>query len=318
MSNYPNFTRRAALASTAAFAATPVLAKAPFGGPLEPSLRRFMLGDFEVTVISDGSAMRDSLHPMFGANTDASEVSALALENNLPASNVQFYFHPTIVNTGNEVILFDTGNGAGALPQRGQLAANMAASGISPADVDVVVLTHMHPDHIGGLMENGAATFPNARYVTGTKEYNFWSDPARMSGPTERIAKMVAGNVTPFAEKMTFLEPGGSVVSGVEAVSAFGHTPGHMTYHIESAGKRLMITADTANHYVLSLQRPDWHFGFDADKAGAVKSRRDVFGMIAADKIPFVGYHMPSPGVGYVAQSGDGFEYEAASYQLNL
>ena len=108
------------------------------------------------------------------------------------------------------------------------------------------------------------------------------------------------------------------VVSGIEAIDSRGHTPGHTCYHIESEGARLMVTGDVCNHYVVSMQRPDWHVRFDMDKEGAVAARKKILGMIAADRIPFVGYHMPYPAVGYAEVLGDGFRYVPASYQLNL
>ena len=122
--------------------------------------------------------------------------------------------------------------------------------------------------------------------------------------------------VEPLAAKMTMLVPGDAVVSGVEAVDSMGHTPGHISYHLESEGRRLMIIGDVANHYALSLARPDWHVRFDMDKEKAVEARKRVFGMIAADRIPFIGYHMPAPAVGFVKAEGQGFRYIPESYQL--
>lgn len=292
-------------------------AKAPMLGALKPSVYRFTLGKFEVTTFSDGIRTLDNIGALFGKEADDAEMSALLGEHFLSAS-ARLGFTPTLVNTGNELVLFDTGLGAGARPAMGTLASQLAASGVTPDLIDIVVLTHMHPDHIGGLMEDGSPAFPNARYITGSTEYNFWSDESRMTGPTERVAKLVAGNVTPLAEKMSFIKGGDSVVSGIEAVEAFGHTPGHMTYHLESEGRRLMLTADTANHYVLSLLRPEWPFQFDGDKTAAGAARRNLFGMIAADRIPFVGYHMPFPSVGFVETVEDGFRYVPSSYQMDL
>lgn len=326
MSDKPTLvSRRAAMlgavGTTAALATgiggtLPAAATAPMLGAHGPTHQRIKLGDFEVTVIHDGFIALDGPHPIFGQDQEPQAVEALAAENFLPPKRMTIGFSPVIVNTGSELILFDTGNGAGRRPNAGHLRALLANAGYTPEQIDIVVLTHFHPDHIGGLMEDGAPAFPNARYVTGQVEYDFWSPAEKASGPTERVGKLVQSNVVPFAEKMSFLGDNQDVVSGITGMASFGHTPGHMVFNVESAGKRMMITGDIANHYVVSLQKPDWHVRFDMDKAKAAEARRKIFGMIAADKIAFSGYHMPFPNVGYVETYGDGFRYVPASYQF--
>ena len=253
-----------------------------------------------MTTIADGAVQVEGPHPIFGENVAVAEVQELMAQNFLPPDQMVIGFAPVIVNTGAEVVLFDTGNGAGRRPDAGRLAALLATAGFEPDQIDVVVLSHFHPDHIGGLMENGQPLLPNARYVTGEIEYDFWSPQERLSGPTERVATLVQANVVPVAEKITFIKEGAEVAPGIEALAAFGHTPGHMAFHLESAGRRLVITADTANHFVVSLQRPDWHVRFDMDKEQATASRKRIFDLIATERIPFSGYHMPFPAVGYV------------------
>lgn len=284
-----------------------------------PGFNRFRLGEFEVTTIRDGARPGDGPHPIFGQNQSAEEVAALLEANFLPSDRFVNGFSPTLVNTGSDLVLFDTGLGAGARQGGlGQLREQLGASGYSPDDVTVVVITHMHGDHIGGLTEGGAPAFANARYVTGQVEYDFWTAPERMSGPTENNAKNVEANVKPLAEKMTFIGDGGEVVPGITGMLAAGHTPGHMVFRLESGGRALIVTADTANHYVASLQRPDWHVSFDMDKEGGAAARVKVFDMIAADRLPFIGYHMPWPSVGYVEKMDAGYRYVPHSYQLAL
>lgn len=306
----PGLTRRQALAASAALPfAVPLLSHpAPAQTALQGSgfapWNRFRLGSLEVTTLLAGSRAGDNPQETFGTNVSAEEFAALSAENFIPADRSQGFFTPVLVNTGADLVLFDTG-----LAADGTLAA-MAAAGVTPDLVTTVVLTHMHPDHIGGLTgADGTPTFANARYVTGSAEHNHWS-----ANPSDQFTAMVA----PLNDRLTLLDDGGSVASGITAQLAAGHTPGHMVYQIESDGQRLTITADTANHYVWSLARPDWEVRFDADKAAAAATRRAVFGQIAADRIPFIGYHMPFPGIGYVEAQGDGFRYVPASYQLML
>ncbi len=267
---------------------------------------RMKLGGFEVTTLLDGNRTVEKPNEIFGLNASAEEFASVSEQNFIPTDKSQFFFTPTVVNTGSELVLFDTGLGQGGI------ASALAEAGYSTDDIDVVVLTHMHPDHIGGMMTDGAATFKNARYVTGAVEYDFWSK----ADEGNRVGDMVKANVTPMAEKMSFLDDGGSVASGITAMAAFGHTPGHMTYMLESDGQQMLLMADLANHYVWSLGYPDWEVRFDMDKSAAAASRRKVFDMLAADKTPFIGYHMPFPAVGYAETRDNGYRYVPASYQL--
>lgn len=275
----------------------------PLAAP--PLARGFRLGDFEVATLLAGTRTAENPQETFGMNVSPETFAEVSEANFIPADRNQFFFTPTVVRTGEETILFDAGLDAGGI------AAALGAVGIAPEDVDVVVLTHMHGDHIGGLAdEAGAPTFANARYVTGQVEFDAWA---------KRDDEGFEAKVRPLAEKTSFLGDGDEVAPGITAMAAFGHTPGHMAYHLESGDRRLVLIADTANHYVWSLARPDWEVRFDMDKAAAAETRKRVLGMLAAERVPFVGYHMPFPAVGYVAaREGGRFEYVPTSYQMML
>ena len=287
-----------------AAAAVPALAGS-HSAPKNAIQNTFGLGEFQVSTLLAGTRPVEDIQKIFGTNVSADEFAAVSAENFIPADKAQFFFTPTVVRTGGEVVLFDTG-----LSAAGTTAA-LAEAGVMPGDVTVVVITHMHGDHIGGMTDDaGALTYPNARYVTGQVEFDHWAGT-----DNERFA----GKIKPFADRFSFIGDGDSPVSGITAVSAFGHTPGHMAYMVESGGEQVLLMADTANHYVWSLAYPDWEVRFDMDKAAAAATRKKILGMVAADKIPLIGYHMPFPGVGYVTEAGPGsFHYVPATYQLML
>ncbi|MEP3435985.1 MAG: MBL fold metallo-hydrolase [Hoeflea sp.] len=294
-------------------------AEVPMSATMPAAFKRFTLGDFEVTVLSDGHRIVPGPQKIFGINKTEEEVSELLESNYLPVDKMQFTFAPTLVNTGDDLVLFDTGNGEGGREGGvGQTLANLKASGYTPEQVTVVVLTHLHGDHIGGLMEAGAPAFPNARYVTGQIEYDFWSSGDRIGTGAENGHKGVVAKVVPLADKISFIGDGETVVSGITGMAAFGHTPGHMIYALESGGRKLVLTADAANHFVLSLQRPGWEVVFDTDKAMAAATRKSVFDMIATDRLAFIGYHMPFPSVGYAEAVGEGYRFIPETYQLDL
>ena len=300
----------------------PAQAKAPMLGASRPTHYRFKVGDFEVTTIYDGAVNVPKVHPIFGKNQKIEDVKAYLTENHLPTDKMTISFTPVVVNTGKELVMFDSGYGEERRPNgAGKAAAALMSAGFSTDQIDIIVLTHFHPDHVSGMMENGKATFPNARYVAGDVEYNFWSKKDLLESSDKNMARRagaVHNNVIPLAEKIKFIKPGNDVVSGITSVGAYGHTPGHLCYHLESASRRFLIFGDITNHYVASLARPDWHCAFDMDAEKAVETRKKILGMIAADKIPVSGYHMPFPAVGYVEKQGSGFRWVPASYQLDL
>lgn len=282
--------------------ARPALAQMQTAAHGLPLHRTVPLGAFQVSTLLAGSGRQENPQEIFGLNVDEETFRQVSEENFIPADSSVGFFQPALVVTPGERILFDTGL------QPGGLLAALDAAGLAPADVTHVVLTHMHPDHIGGLSdETGAATFPEAAYLAGQAEFDFWAGQGNEG---------FEAKVRPLAERMTFLAPGDDVVPGVTAVEAYGHTPGMLAFRLESEGQGLMLTADLANHHVWSLAHPDWEVLYDADKAQAAATRRRILGELAAERMPMLGYHLPFPGIGYVEAAGDGFRWVPTSYQF--
>ena len=295
-------------------------------GEMQPTIYRFKLGGFEVATIMDSKVIREGLTPSFGGEPAAAEVKALAAANRIDANRYEHPFTPIVVNTGKELVLFDTGNGTlaaendqlkGRLPP-GKLVERMAQAGYKPEDVDVVVITHGHPDHIGGLTTGGKPVFPKARYVFGAADFDFWKKGENVREARKFNRELYVKICLPLADRSTFIKPGDEVVAGIRAVDAFGHSPGLMAFHIESEGKRLLNWADTCGHYVMSLQRPDLHLDVDDDKEKAVATRKRILDMVASEQIAVAGFHMPFPGIGYVERANAAYRWVPHSYQLNL
>src|SRR5512141_2163013 len=278
-------------------------------GQVLPAIFRFKLGGFEVTPIMDSFVIRPGLTPSFGGEAAADTVKALAKANRIDSDK---YFHPFTP------LLFDTGNGTlsaeyeqmkGRLPP-GNLVARMGLAGYKPEDVDVVVITHGHPDHIGGLTKGGQPVFPNARYVFGAAEFDFWNKGENVREARKFNRELYVKIVVPLANRATMIKPGDEVVPGIRAVDAFGHSPGLLAFTIESEGRRMINWADTAGHYAMSLQRPDLHLDVDDDKDKAAATRKRIFDMVANEGLLVAGFHMmPFPGLGYVERAGSAYRW---------
>jgi glyoxylase-like metal-dependent hydrolase (beta-lactamase superfamily II) len=301
------FTRRQALiAGTAAPLAGMIggMAKGEEGRPAMARTSRFKLGSMEITTLLAGTDVRPDPGKIFGTNVSPEEFKQVSIENFLPVDRARFYYTPTLVRTGEELVLFDTGLDAESM------TTALAEAGVRPDEITLIVLTHLHRDHVGGLMTDaGAPTFANARYMTGAIEHNHWQ---------QQDSEVYRAKVAPLLEKIEFLEDGDEVLSGITALAAFGHTPGHMAFHLDSDDQQLTLTGDTTNHYVWSLAYPEWEVAFDFDKVEASKTRQRLLQQIAAERTPMIGYHMPFPALGYVAQREDGYQWVPASYQLSL
>jgi len=295
-------------------------------GEMQPSIFRFKLGDFEVATIMDSKVIRTGLTPSFGGEAAAAEVKALAAVNRIDADRYEHPFTPTLVNTGKELVLFDSGNGTlsaeyeqlkGRLPP-GNLVARLAQAGYKPEDVDVIIITHGHPDHIGGLTKGDQPVFPRARYVFGAVDFDFWKKGENVREARKFNRELYVKICLPVADRATFIKPGDEVVSGIRAVEAYGHSPGLLAFHIESEGKRLLNWADTCNHYVVAIQRPDLHLDVDDEKDKAVATRKRILDMVASERLMVAGFHMPFPGLGWIEKTGVAYRWVPHSYQLNL
>lgn len=318
-------TRRSTLAAgfgiASLGAALPASAAAPLRGGQVAGWYRFRLGAFECTVISDGAINLAPPHPTFGGTVaTAAEVTSLLRRAFLAEDRLPTAINCLVVNTGSQLILLDAGVGAQPVfgPGTGRLIASLTAAGIQPAEIDLVAFTHAHPDHAWGIVDaQGASLFPNARYAMSSTDFDTWTNEAMLAQP-EPIRSFVAGNraiLLPRRDRFAMLAVNAEVAPGIRAVPTPGHTPGHIAFHLESEGQRLLVLGDVANHYVLALTRPDWPFAFDADPAQATTTRRRTLDMAATERLQVLGYHFPWPGLGHVEAAGQGFAFVPTPWQ---
>ena len=316
-------TRRTILASTA-LAATPIVgpalaqtapsASAPAqgaGSRQAPGFYRYKVGDIEVTAINDGFAQR----PLEGfvRNAELSQVQQAMQEAFLPGNALPITFNTLVLNNGGRLALIDTGNGDMGAPTSGRWMANFRAAGFDPAQVNTVVISHFHGDHINGLrLKDGTAVFPNAEVMVPAAEWTFWMDDARMNQAPEGMKGAFQGVrrvFGPIANNVKRYEMDKEVVPGLTAVAAPGHTPGHTAYMLSSGNGKLMIMSDTTNHPALFVRNPDWSAVFDMDADQARATRRRMLDMAASERAQVAFYHAPFPGTGHIAKDGNGFRF---------
>ena len=298
----------AAAFSTRVLGPVAAQAKQPIATAKPAGFYHHMLGDMQVSIISDGNL------PFGDGRKLMKEMSmedmATRLEGNfLAADNMVLEENITVVNTGSKLAIIDTGMGASKMfgETTGRLPANLKAAGIDPAAVDAVILSHCHPDHAGGLVDkDGKSVFPNAQIYVNETDFKFWTDEKLLENKDlGGFIKLARDNLMPHKDKITFIKGGQEVITGITAMDAPGHTVGHTIFMVASGGKSLAVTADVGHHYVLMVETPKIEFVYDQDSKQAVQTRLKVWDMLATDKIPFIGFHFPWPGLGNLAKTGN-------------
>jgi glyoxylase-like metal-dependent hydrolase (beta-lactamase superfamily II) len=286
---------------------------------------RFKIRDFQATVISDGYGPIP-VGPIFAANVSEAELAPV-LKANFMEPVIQATNNPLVVDTGRERILVDTGFGEKIGPPFGSfpgLEENLRRAGITLESIDLVVISHCHLDHIGGLVtKSGAPAFPKAQYVFVDTEWNYWTgsryesdvNSSPMPDPFKQATIGAAReNLPPVAERSRFVKQGGEITGGVHYVAAPGHSPSHAAILFTSGQEQFMHMGDIAHNPVTSLQHPEWTPVFDYDPAQAIKSRKAILDRVATDGIMVMGYHFPFPAIGHVVRHGAAYHWEAAQW----
>jgi glyoxylase-like metal-dependent hydrolase (beta-lactamase superfamily II) len=306
-----------------AFGATswgPALAKAPMLNTQAPYFYRFKLGNAEATIVSDGTLPLGDPHTNFLGLTQE-EMDKQLTSNFLPTGNAVLEQNALVVNTGDKLVLFDTGMGSLTVfgPTTGKLMNSLKQAGIDPKDIDAVVMSHAHIDHCGGCMaDDGSRHFPNAEYYITQADYDFWTDESRVPSEFKVFLDTARKNLTPNRDRMRFIKDGEEFLPGIQAILAPGHTVGHTIFMITSGGQSLCYVGDLAHHPVLLLEKPLTEFKYDTDPKQSAQTRVKILTMLADKKIPLLAYHFAWPGIGYVAKQGDGFRYYPEAMKMEL
>jgi glyoxylase-like metal-dependent hydrolase (beta-lactamase superfamily II) len=273
---------------------------------------RFKIGTAEVTVISDGTMMLPVSFAL--PATPKEDAEALLGSAGLPLDAITNPVNVTIVKIGAETILIDTGAGGEFMPGLGKFTDTLEAVGIKPEMITKVLFTHAHPDHLWGVIDplDDGTRFLNASHVMSSAEFDYWSAADVESRVAEPFKRMTAGThrrLKLISERINKRKPGDEIAPGVVLVDTPGHTPGHVSVLITSGTERLFVGGDVLTQSIISFQKPDWPWGPDMDADRAVASRKRTLDMLATDRVPLLGYHMPWPGLGRVERNVGAYRF---------
>ncbi|MCK3828265.1 MBL fold metallo-hydrolase [Pseudomonas sp. W2Aug9] len=291
-------------------------AAAPFSKIENPGFYRIMLGDFEVTALSDGispmPADKILINTQLKQLEKAMEVNSLSLP--LPTS-VNAY----LINTGEKLVLVDVGTGALHGETLGKMMKNLNASGYKAEQVDEIYLTHLHPDHVGGLVARNKIAFPNAIVRVEKEEVAFWLNEETKRQAEEKDKRFFDAAIVslkPYetAGKLKTFEGEKELTPGISAIETRGHTPGHRVFAVESKGKKMVVLGDMI--HVASVQFPDPNvaIAYDIDASAAVAQRKRLFDDLAQQRSLVAGAHLSFPGLGYISKKGDGYDWHPLNY----
>ena len=302
----------AALAPTA-----PALAHAPQAGKqAQPSFYRFKLGTIEITVVSDGT-LAFPAETLWGDR--AEDARGLLTSTFQPSSPVGLQINTILVNTGDKLVLIDAGCGVDKFQKTaGGLLGNLAAAGYAPGDIDMILFTHCHFDHLWGISDgkNASLLFPSAEFVASETEVAFWSAPDLPGKVSPKQQPLVTqANLKLASPRLRLIKAGAEVAPGVTTFDTAGHTPGHMSVHISSGREEMLLTGDVVVNSAVSFLHPEWPFGFDLDVPVATKARMAFLDRAAADKTLVASYHLPFPGFGHVVREGSSYRWLPADWQ---
>lgn len=316
-------TRRRLFATAAAAGAAAALpplsgreafAAAPAGGKQVPGVYRQKLGSFELTQITDGAARRPVSNG-YVQNISKEEAIAETEKLHYQKDQVIVPFNPLVVNTGSKLVLIDSGVGPALYEKSkgavGQLHTNLAAAGIDRSAIDIVIISHFHGDHINGIrLADGELAFPNAEIKVPGVEWDFWMNDAnagKVSGYNKGAWGVPRNIFKGLDKKVTKYEAGKEVAPGIAAIATPGHTPGHMSFAVQSGSARALVQSDVTNIPQFFMRHPDWHVQYDVDPAMAVQTRRKFYDMASAEKMLVIGFHFSFPAAGYVEKDGTGY-----------
>jgi glyoxylase-like metal-dependent hydrolase (beta-lactamase superfamily II) len=306
-----------AVALAAVMASCQARAEAPLSRLENPGFYRMTLGDFDITALSDGTHVFPVETVMIDT-TPAKIAAALAAED--LALPLQGSINAFLVNTGSKLVLIDTGAGALYGDCCGRLLANLRAAGYRPEQVDEILLTHLHKDHVGGIGQHGKIAFPNAVVRVAQAEARYWRNPVRRQEAPEFLRSFfdsAGAALAPYeaAGRLKLFDGDLDIVPGIRSVGDTGHTPGHTAYMIESRGQKLLVWGDIVHVAPLQLSDLQASVKYDSDDRAAQRARSALLARAAQDNVWIAAAHIAFPGLGHLKREGKRYRWLPANYE---
>lgn len=293
--------------------------------PQQPSSNaghyRFRIGEIGAAVLSDG--VIGGPPRVYASDAPEQELREVLQRAFLPADHMTLNLNTLLLEVGGRRVLLEAGAGQTMGPNGGRIFTRLAEIGLGPRDIDIVVVSHTHPDHVGNLRAaDGGPAFPRATIFAPKADWDFFvsgePDLSYMPVPEDfrrRFGAAIKRSVEPVAKGIELYEAGAEIVPGLTTIAAAGHTPGMVSFLVHSGRDQLLLTADLAYHPILNIDRP-WRPGPDRDKDAALNARRRIFDRAASDRIPVLGFHYPFPGLGHLLRTDTGYAWVPAGWQF--